>query len=260
MNRIARGICLLPTFVLLAGVCAAGDRVRDGFQPQTFRTGDGKTVRYRLFVPEMRVQGVRYPIVLFLHGFEAIGKDNEKQISGLDSAGSHAWSSAASQAAHPCFVLAPQCPFGGLWANPVTRRPSPHLRRVMELLEEIEKQFPIDSERIYVTGQSIGGFGTWALVTEYPGYFAAAVPVCGGGSTKRARVLANTAIWAFHGSADPVVPVHESRRMIAAIRKAGGNPLYTEYPFSFHNVWEKAYSEPGLVEWVFRQRRGRVSE
>jgi predicted peptidase len=250
---------VLFCFMSLAGGCKGSEEVLDGFQPGTFRAKDGKSLRYRLYAPGSQVEGVRYPIVLFLHGLEAIGRDNHKQISGMDRAGSQLWSAAASQAAHPCFVLAPQCPIGGLWVNMLTRRPSASLRRVMELLQELERQYPLDRDRVYVTGQSIGGFGAWALVTEYPGYFAAAVPICGGGSTRRARLLANTAIWAFHGSADPVVPVFESRRMISAVRKAGGNPRYTEYPLRLHNVWDTAYAEPGLVEWVFRQRRGRQS-
>jgi len=104
----------------------------------------------------------------------------------------------------------------------------------------------------------MGGFGTWALAGEYPGLAAAAIPICGGGRTRYASALATCAVWAFHGTLDPVVPVRESRRMISAIRKAGGDPLYTEYPWKLHNVWDMTYNNPAVVAWMFLQRRSRT--
>jgi predicted peptidase len=250
---------IVTCLVLVANLSPGSENSEGGFGAAVFKAADGGALPYRLFAPAQPIGG-RYPLVLFLHGFEALGNDNKKQISGMDGTGSRVWTSSANQSRHPCLVLAPQCPRGALWANPFTRNPTVQLRRVMELLREIQTHYPVDAERIYVTGQSMGGFGTWALLTEYPGYFAAGIPVCGGGSTKSAGLLADTAIWAFHGSADPVVPVHESRRMVAAIRKAGGSPRYTEYPHKMHKIWNKAYFEPGLVTWTFRQSRGRVSD
>lgn len=210
---------------------------------------------YQLFTPAGYESGSKYPLVLFLHGLEALGSDNKKQISGMDYAGSHIWTKPQGQAVYPCFVLAPQCPRGAFWANPITRNPTGQLERVVEILDYLIRQYPIDPDRIYVTGQSLGGFGVWALISNYPDRFAAAVPVCGGGRTGKVRAIAHVPVWAFHGSADPIVPVFESRRMIAAIRKAGGDPKFTEYKFVLHNVWNLAYADPEMVIWLFHQRR-----
>jgi predicted peptidase len=223
----------------------------DGFEAHVFRSASG-AIPYRLFRPTGEDASRRYPLVLFLHGIEALGSDNSRQISGLDHAGSHLWTSPAAQ---PCFVVAPQCPAGHFWVNPFTRGPSGSLRRVMALVEELQRQLPIDADRIYVAGQSMGAFGVWALIENWPDRFAAAVPVCGGGRVSMAGRMTAVPIWAFHGAADPIVPAHESRRMIAALERAGGNPRYTEYPLVMHKAWNRAWAEPGLTEWVFAQSR-----
>ena len=101
----------------------------------------------------------------------------------------------------------------------------------------------------------MGGFGTWTAITAHPQLFAAAIPLCGGGDVNQAAKLKQIPIWAFHGAKDQAVPVERSREMIAAIRKAGGNPKYTEYPDQDHAVWEKAFNEPDLLPWVFAQKR-----
>jgi predicted peptidase len=256
MKRISRDLIVFACLILPAAAATAQDNRIDGFLPGIYKAGNGKTMPYRLFVPTVMDSRMKYPLVLFLHGFEALGKDNRKQISGMDYSGSHIWAKPENQAAYPCFVLAPQCPKGGLWASALSRKPSRGLRLVVELIQGLTKEYPIDQDRLYVTGQSIGGFGTWALLSAYPEMFAAGIPVCGGGRKGVAHLLAHTPIWAFHGSADPFVLVFESRRMISAIRKAGGNPRYTEYPFRLHRVWDLAYSDPGLVSWLFQQRRG----
>lgn len=255
MLRIA---CVALTIFTLCLPLHAGDEeesVTSGFRAGLYRTAKGKELPYRLFVPAAGDSGSRYPLVLFLHGFEALGKDNKKQISGMDYAGSHVWTKSESQRTYPCFVLAPQCPKGSFWANTLTRKPSGILTCVVDLIRELMKQYPIDPDRLYVTGQSLGGFGTWALLTYYNDMFAAGVPVCGGGRTRAAASLRNVPIWAFHGAGDPIVIVFESRRMISAIRKAGGMPRYTEYQWKLHNIWNRAYAEPELLEWLFQQRR-----
>jgi predicted peptidase len=247
---------ILASFALLVPVAAsAGSGDLYGFVAGTYRDSEGNTMPYRLYSPVMSAPSVRYPLVLFLHGLEGVGKDNEKQISGMDFAGAHAWVMPHNQAAHPCFVLAPQCPPGGLWINPLTRKPSKHLRCTVALIEELSSELPIDQRRIYVTGQSMGGYGAWAAISFFPDFFAAAVPVCGGGRTGRARFLVGTPVWAFHGSLDPVIWPRESRRMISALRKAGGNPRYTEFRFVGHKAWTAAYSHPELVPWLFAQTR-----
>ncbi|MEO7648947.1 MAG: prolyl oligopeptidase family serine peptidase, partial [Bryobacteraceae bacterium] len=116
-------------------------------------------------------------------------------------------------------------------------------------------RYAIDPARIYVTGQSLGGYGTWSAIAKRPDLFAAAVPVCGGGSTRKAKEIAEVPVWAFHNTFDPIVLARESRRMISAIRKAGGNPIYTEFPVGLHNAWDPAYEQPGLVAWLLAQRK-----
>jgi predicted peptidase len=108
---------------------------------------------------------------------------------------------------------------------------------------------------VNLAGQSNGGIGTWILIAERQELYAAAIPLCGGGNPKRAARLAGMPIWAFHGERDDVIPVGHSRDMIAAIRRAGGTPRYTEYKGVDHNVWTPAFKEPGLVEWLFAQHK-----
>ena len=248
----------LVTVALLA---AAGPNSEiDGFAARIFRSA-GHTLPFRLFQPAQHDTVRRYPLVLFLHGVEAVGSGNQRQISGMDRAGSHLWISPENQQNDPCFVVAPQCPAGHLWVNPLTRAPGGYLRLVMALLDNLERELPVDEDRIYVTGQSMGGFATWALIENWPDRFAAAVPVCGGGRVSKARNMADVPVWAFHGAADPIVPAHESRRMIAALQRVGGRPRYTEYRFVLHDSWKRAWTEPGLARWVFAQSRaGRANE
>jgi len=130
-------------------------------------------------------------------------------------------------------------------------------RKVMALIRSVVDEFGIDEDRIYITGQSMGGSGTWGMLAYYPEAFAAAVPVCGTGDVNSAQAIVENgvAVWAFHGAADPTVPVEASRSMIAALRAAGGRPKYTEYPGVKHDSWVDAYPEPALHRWLFQQER-----
>ena len=129
------------------------------------------------------------------------------------------------------------------------------MKAVKKLLEETMKEFPIDPQRVYVTGLSMGGFGTWDIIQRYPDLFAAALPICGGGDTAQAERLKNMPIWAFHGSIDKVVIPERSRNMIAAIKKAGGQPIYTEYPGVGHVSWTQTYSNHAVMDWLFAQEK-----
>jgi predicted peptidase len=127
-------------------------------------------------------------------------------------------------------------------------------RAVIGILDEVEQKYPVDRRREYLTGLSMGGYGTWALATMFPERFAAVVPICGGGDERQAARLTAIPIWAVHGADDPAVPVERSRQMIEAIRTAGGRPRYTEYPGMGHNSWTPAYTDPeGVVPWMFQQ-------
>jgi predicted peptidase len=209
---------------------------------------------YRIFIPRDYNSHKKYPLVLWLHGGAGRGTDNLRQISGGNTSGSHLWISVDVQKKYPAFVIAPQCPENEMWATVERAKPTRQLRIVEELLSSIQKQFNINSQQFYVSGQSMGGFGTWALISEHPETFAAAIPVCGGGDESMAPRLIHTAIWAFHGERDQAVSVERSREMIAAIKKAGGTPMYTEYEGVGHNSWDRAFIEPNLLSWVFAQR------
>ena len=223
------------------------------FSPKTYRNSRNETLPYRLFTPRNYNKQRKYPLVLWLHGGAGRGNDNLKQVAGGNILGSHVWTLPENQEKHPCFVVAPQCPENEMWTTPDDKS-SGEMRLVMELLESLRPRFNLDAQRFYVTGQSMGGFGTWCAISDHPRMFAAAVPVCGGGNVSAARNLTKTPIWAFHGETDNAVSVERSRQMIAAIRQAGGTPRYTEYKGRGHVIWDEVFNEPELVPWVFAQK------
>jgi predicted peptidase len=128
---------------------------------------------------------------------------------------------------------------------------------VLELLTHLGEELAIDLNRVYLVGQSLGGFGVWDLVAKRPDFFAAAVPLCGGGDLTRIIAARRLPIWAFHGAQDRTVPVDHSREMVAALQAVGDSVKYTEYPDAGHDVWKRAFSEPLLAEWLFAQTRRR---
>jgi predicted peptidase len=203
-----------------------------------------------LFRPKGFQPEQTYPLVLSLHGgaprkqFEDLV---EPYLPGL-AYGPGRFIAHETQDKHQCFLVAP-------WSNE-RNWDEENIRLIMALLASLQKEFRIDTNRIYVTGQSMGGFGTWSIITEHPEIFAAAIPICGGGEASRAARAKNIPIWAFHGTADRVVPVQYTRQMIAALKRAGGTPLCWEYKDADHSgTAERAYCEPDLIEWLFAQRK-----
>jgi predicted peptidase len=160
-----------------------------------------------------------------------------------------------NQGKYPCFIVAPQCPANTYWADPDADRPAVQTRLVIEMLKDLQTRFRIDSRRMYVMGISLGGYGTWDIITRQPEMFAAAVPMCGGGNPSRAKLMTSTPIWVFHGEADEQVNVSESRKMVEAVRQAQGKIKYTEYKGVGHYVWEQAFREPELLVWLFSQKK-----
>ena len=211
---------------------------------------------YRLFVPAQYDRSKNYPLVLWLHGSQGRGRDNVRNITGGNYLGAHIWTTDSNQWVHPCFVVAPQCPETTLWvSNDGRDTPPDQIDAVVDLLANLRTSLSIDSNRIYVAGQSLGGIAVWEIVSRYPDIFAAALPLCGIGNTRKAPELARLSIWAFHGAADSTIPVERTREMVEAIRHAGGHPLYTEYDGIGHAVWNRAFRERDLLKWVFAQRR-----
>jgi predicted peptidase len=227
----------------------------DLLQAKAYKDLQGRTMPYRLFVPPNRSNQKRFPLVLFLHGGGGRGDDNLKQIQGGNGFIIDLLTKPESQAKYPCFVLAPQSPQQEGWIEDDSITPTLQLHLTLELIDHLTKQFNIDSKRIYVVGQSMGGFGTFAIITMRPAFFAAAVPICGGGDESKAGRIAHVPIWAFHGEQDESVKVERSRNMIEAITRAGGKPKYTEYKGEGHLIWNKVVNEPELLPWMFSQKR-----
>lgn len=228
------------------------------FERHTVTDGSA-ALAYRLFKPTKMDEGQRYPVILFLHGAGERGDNNEAQLLH----GVRGFSSPEMQAKYPAFILAPQCPAGQKWSDvdwsllksSLPEKPSASLHLAMKALDVLVSTCPIDSRRVYITGLSMGGYGTWDAATRWPEKFAAAVPVCGGGDDMKGARLKNLPIWCFHGDKDTVVPVVRSRDMVRVIQSSGGSVKYTEYPGVGHNCWDRAYAEPALYEWLFAQRR-----
>lgn len=200
---------------------------------------------YALYVPTGKAPRGGWPLILFLHGSGERGKDGQKQATvGLGKAIQEApqdW---------PAVVLMPQCPQEEQWLG----RP---LEQAYALLGQIEKEYQTNPKRVYLTGLSMGGYGSWNLGCMHPERFAAIAPICGAADPFAVWMrLGRVPIWNFHGTADPVVPVSFSRILADAIAKSG-NPRarFTEYPHLKHNCWDRAYSEPQFIKWLFEQKK-----
>jgi predicted peptidase len=228
------------------------------FEKRIFEQGELKA-NYRLLKPSVVESGKTYPLVLFLHGAGERGSDNDKPLVH----GVKIFSTPDFLKRYPCFVVVPQCPDGQMWANipwdspapKMPAEPTPIHRAVSALLDSLEKEFPIDRQREYVTGLSMGGFGTFDMILRHPKRFAAAAPVCGGVDLEKVVSVKELPIWIFHGDKDGVVKADRSREAFATLQQAGGAPKYTEYPGVGHNSWNNAYADPALYEWMFAQKR-----
>lgn len=231
------------------------------FEARTYK-GDW-TMPYRLFRPLAAAQ--KLPLVMYLHGSGGLGDDNLKQLAFGNIFGTRLWLLEENQKRFPCYVVAPQTDRG--WAKYDMAQQSsgpakvlPGLgdgsRLALEVIDVLRREFSIDERRIYVAGNSMGGAGVWNVLAGRPRFFAAAVICCGSASTEDGTQSISTPLWNFHGDADQNVPVSLSRDRMAARRKAGGHPIYTEYPGVDHDgATGLAFTEPELMKWVFAQRR-----
>lgn len=218
------------------------------------------TLLYRLLEPDYNPSR-KYPLIVFLHGSGERGNDNDAQLKW----GAMQFATDEMMMKYPCFVLAPQCPNNLAWPNitdygnlekmrlnPV---PSLPMKLVRELIAEMAKNPRIDTNRIYITGVSLGGYGTYDAMMRYPKLFAAAVPVCGGGDLTKANTIKHIPTWIFHGAEDAAVDVKFTTEMANALQKAGGKPGVTIYPEVGHFSWLGAYIDPLMIEWLFKQSK-----
>ena len=228
-------------------------------------TKDKASLPYRLLKPDGYDKNGkdRYPLVVFLHG--AFGRGSRQPDATQER--HRGVREGPTREKHPCFLAVPQCPPDKQWTNvgwfdgkrnvPLAKSPTEPSALVLDLIDTVASEHRIDKDRIYLTGVSMGGYGTWDLVSRRPELFAAAIPVSGGGDPAQAEKLAKLPIWAFHGDADPLVPVERPRDMIAAIKKAGGEPKYTEYKGVGHDAWTPTYRDSRVLDWLFEQKKGK---
>ena len=251
-----------PMSAEAVAAAAARKYVADYYEARTFTGSEGDTIPYRLFVPEDYDPKKKYPVILFHHGGGGTGDDNRQNLEG---ALVKEWILPEAQAANPCLIVVPQIPGKKAKTSESLKAAvgamKVHIRTIHEILDSLEEEFSIDTSREYVTGLSFGGECTWMSMIERPDRFAAAVPICATSllvemdALDRGRKFAQFPLWIFHGDADVVVPVETSRKMVKALRDAGGDPKYTEYPEVGHDSWDLAYRDADLIEWLFAQSR-----
>ena len=202
-------------------------------------------LKHLFFLPKdyYSAEKTTWPLILFLHGMGERGDDLELvKIHGIPKI-------AEKQKDFPFIAVSPQCPTEYVW------RDKKMLQAVESLMLKIIKNYRIDKTRVYVTGLSMGGYGTWALAAHRPDLFAAAVPICGGGDPATVNVLKNLPIWVFHGGLDKVVLPKESEKMVRVLEKAGGKIQYTLYPEAYHDSWTETYNNPALYDWMLKNRK-----
>lgn len=268
---------LLVALLLTAPLAHADESLTSGLTPEVLEAfkpdvfdDEGFKLPYRLLSPEGASAEDKRPLLLFLHGLGERGDNNEAQIVH----GGKLFAGPEFQARHRAYVLAPQCPAGNLpdsdkpviWSQrlwPTKTTPdvsvgapmAEPMRAAKRLVDHLLATLPVDKDRVYVAGLSMGGYATWEMAAREPEFWAAAAPICGGGNTAWGERLAGLPLWAFHGDADGAVPVDRSREMIAAINAAGGRPIYTEYPGEGHGSWNPTFQSQQVWDWLFAQRR-----
>jgi predicted peptidase len=214
------------------------------------------TLLYRQLYPDADTMR-RYPLLIFLHGSGERGHDNEAQLKW----GVMNFATDQNMVLHPALVIAPQCPEKMGWSNfsrgdmKLQSTPSKPMQLLIELIHKLIKTMPVDSNRIYITGLSMGGIGTYDAIERYPNLFAAAVPVCGAGDTSKVLSIKHLPIWIYHGAEDPAVnPIH-SLEMFEALTRVNSHPGFTQLPETGHFSWLAAYSDAVMMEWLFRQHK-----
>lgn len=227
---------------------------------KTYTSSEGLELPYRIYVPASVDAAERVPAVLFLHGAGERGANNVsqllhclKQLMGY-----------VVDAGHPAVVIAPQCPTGMQWVDTpwgaqshvMPEKPSKPMQAAIEMFEKEIAAAPVDRSRLYVSGISMGGYGTWDILQRFPEKFAAALPICGGGDTNLAARLVDIPIRVVHGDKDGAVPVSRSRSMVEALRAAGGTKIdYIEHAGAGHDVWTRTYNDVANLDWLFSHAR-----
>lgn len=234
---------LVAAGLLILAIAARPARGEDPQKPGHFEGTVTMKVEldYLLYLPKDYEKHEAWPLLIFLHGAGERGANLEKvKVHGPPKL-------IAQGKDFPCIVLSPQCPEHRWWAPEV----------LIELIDQIANTHKVDKDRIYLTGLSMGGYGTWALAVAYPKVFAAIAPICGGGDPEKVKAHAKLPTWVFHGGKDSVVPVARSEEMVEAIKAAGGDAKLTIYPDAGHDSWTATYDNPEFYEWLLKQKKAK---
>jgi predicted peptidase len=233
---------------MLGGLFASGGSAGGAIQNRTVSIGSEK-YDYQLYAPNDVQNKADLPVIVFLHGIRERGSGGYVPTEGaFGKIINHYFAQV------PAIVLLPQCRPGKYWSDPAMNE------MVLQSLNKTVEEFEADTKRIYLIGVSMGGYGVWHFATNYPGKFAALVSICGGSSITSgdrfspvAEKVGKTPAWVFHGANDNIVPVSESRQIVAALKANGENVKYSEYPGVGHNVWLNVLSEKELLSWLLKQ-------
>ena len=248
---------LIITFSFVAAASA-----QDTYDRKTFVSSDGLSLNYRELTPLKVEAKKKYPLVIFLHGSGERGDDNEKQLVH----GGQMFLNPYNRDNYPAYVIFPQCPASSFWAYPTVgkyaeKNPegqiTPILKAVKELVDRYIDMPDINPSRVYILGLSMGGMGTFDMVSRFPETFAAAVPICGAASPGKISAAKCVKFRIYHGDADPTVPVECSRMAYRELRDAGADVEYYEFAGCGHPSWNPAFNTPDFMEWLFAQKKGR---
>lgn len=236
--------CTLILGVIACAPAYAGD-AKTGFLNKIHKGKDGDS-KYVVFVPHTYTGEKPLPLILFLHGAGERGDDGLAPVrQGIANGGIKFKN---NEKTFPFLVVFPQCKLKGTWKAGGT-----DADRALAILEEVQKSYKVDDKRLYLTGLSMGGSGTWSLAAAHPNKWAAIAPICGGGDVATAETIKHIPTWCFVGDLDGPKLVENNRSMIKALKAVGGNPRYSEYPYVGHNSWDSAYVTPELYSWFLKQ-------
>jgi predicted peptidase len=242
-------------FLLLCPVVLIGQTPAEKFEAQAFALKSGYKLPYRLLKPEKIEPGKTYPVVLFLHGAGERGSNNTSQVKN----GAELFINETYRKKYPCFVVVPQCPANSFWGytSPQNSKdiPDQPLNAALSLLDQVIKENPVDKHRVYLIGLSMGGYATFRSLEARPKFFAAAIPICGGGYPQQVKEYKRVPLWIFHGEKDPVVSPENSKKMAEALKAVGSKPKLTLFPNVAHDAWTPALNNPETWEWLFEQKR-----
>ncbi|HVX15218.1 MAG TPA: prolyl oligopeptidase family serine peptidase [Pirellulales bacterium] len=227
--------------VALAGRTAAADQEAKHFEKEVTIT---VKLNYLLFLPTDYAQSdKKWPLILFLHGAGESGENLEKV-----------------KAHGPPKIVDKNADFQFILVSPQSRGRGWDSNTLRALLDDVCDNYRVDRDRVYLTGLSMGGYGTWRLAADHPQYFAAIAPICGGGNPNDAKKLKDLPIWVFHGAKDTAVPLRASEEMVKALKEAGNDVKFTVYPEAGHDSWTETYDNPELYQWFLSHKRGEKTE